>query len=136
MCLPQCHAFNFPISTILPLREGHKIYIMKRYNPEAFLAAIKAYRPTETTMVNPIVFKLLEICKNDRESLRSLRFISTGGVRLSLPVQNRLREILHPSAIVRQIYGMTEIGWATALKYPEQDYTGTVGRLLPNYKAR
>ena len=109
---------------------------MRKYTPSAFINALNLYRPTETTMVNPMVYKLLQLCGEDHDALSSLRRISTGGVRLPLDVQRRFRSLLHPAATLRQVYGMTEIGWAISLLYPDDDVTGAAGKLLPNVEAR
>ena len=35
-----------------------------------------------------------------------------------------------------QLWGMSELGWVTAFIYPEADHSGSVGRLLPNVRAK
>lgn len=88
-------------------------------------------------MVNPIVSMLLELRDtNDKDILASFRRVSTGGVRLPTIMRDSFREMLHHSATMRQVYGMTEIGWAISLLYPEDDVTGTAGKLLPGVKAK
>ena len=79
---------------------------------------------------------LLGLKEEERSSLQSLRAIWCGGVPLDISIQNKFREILHPDAIVKQVWGLTEIGWATTMKYPERDDTGSAGRLLPGLEAR
>ena len=50
--------------------------------------------------------------------------------------QNQLVAMLDSSALVSQVWGMTEIGWITSFHFPERDRTGSVGKLLPNIEAR
>ena len=38
---------------------------------------------------------------------------------------------LHPDAVFSQVWGMTEIGAVTLFKYPEKDFSASVGRALP-----
>jgi 4-coumarate--CoA ligase len=136
LCLPQFHAFNAPLSIMLPLREGKIMCIMRKYDTDHFLNALTLYKPTETTMVNPIVYKLLQLQDRAGPALSSLRRITTGGVRLPPDTRDKLQQLLHPDTTLRQVFGMTEIGWAISLLYPECDDTGAAGRLLPGVEAR
>ena len=56
--------------------------------------------------------------------------------RCAVRLQNRLMSILHPEAIVAQVWGMTEMGLVTTFHYPEKDDTGSVGKPLPNMEAK
>lgn len=109
---------------------------MRKYDTHAYLNALTLYKPTETTMVNPIIYKLLQLGKKNEDALSSLRRITTGGVRLPSRVRDQFQQLLHPDATLRQVYGMTEVSWAISLLYPEFDDTGAAGRLLPNVEAR
>jgi 4-coumarate--CoA ligase len=112
------------------------VYLMRRYQPESFVAYLHQYQITEVALVNPIVMNLLRLPAFKRELLLSLRFAWVAGAPLDASTQNQLSSILHEDAIVCQVWGMTEIGWITTLRYPERDRTGSVGRLLPNVEAR
>ncbi|KAH8676590.1 hypothetical protein BGZ60DRAFT_260185 [Tricladium varicosporioides] len=138
LCLPQFHAFNAPLAHIAPLREGHTTYVMNRYHPEDYLQFLERYQITETTMVNPIVFNLFSLPSSQIKCLSSLRFVWCGGVTLDASVQDKLQGILHSDATVAQVWGMSEIGWVTTVKYDREleNMAGSVGRLLPNMEAR
>lgn len=97
---------------------------------------IERYQITEITIVNPIIFTLLDSPSLDKSALSSLRAVFCGGVPLKADVQNRLQDQLHEDARVSQVWGMTEIFWVTSLRYPEKDFTASAGRLLPNMEAR
>ena len=45
--------------------------------------------------------------------------------------QQEFYKHLSPDAVFSQVWGMTEIGAVTLFKYPERDYSGSVGRVLP-----
>ena len=109
---------------------------MRRYQLAPFVQHIKRYQITEATLVNPIVLNLLALPENEQGLLQSLRFAWVAGSPLDASVQNRLSARLHQDAIISQVWGMTEMGWATAFLYPEKDTTGSVGRLLPNIEAK
>lgn len=112
------------------------MYIMRKYDTDHFINALTLYQTTETTMVNPIVCKLLQLREKAGPALSSLRRITTGGVRLPPETREKFQQLLHPDATLRQVFGMTEIGWAISLLYPECDNTGAAGRLLPGVEAR
>jgi long-subunit acyl-CoA synthetase (AMP-forming) len=107
---------------------------MKKFDISQFYEYTSRYSITETTMVTPIVMGLLKL--PSFEGLATLRFIWCGGAPLDAGLQNRLISILHPDAIVSQVWGMTEMGWITTFRYPERDDTGSVGRLLPNMEGK
>jgi 4-coumarate--CoA ligase len=110
---------------------------MRRYHPEKYIDYIERYQISETTMVNPMIFKILALPGTVAKKLRSLRFIWCAGMSLGAALKSQLQSVLHQDAIVCQVYGMTEVGgWITTLPYPETDCTGSVGKLLPNIEAK
>lgn len=109
---------------------------MRRYEVNAYVECVHRYKISETTMVTPIVLNMLSLSPERQAMLDSLRFIWCGGAPLSAELQNHMSDILHPDAIVAQVWGMTEIGWITTMHFPEKDDTGSVGRLLPNFEAK
>ncbi|KAH6675739.1 hypothetical protein B0J14DRAFT_371673 [Halenospora varia] len=138
LCLPQFHAFNAPLAHIAPLREGHTTYVMTRYHPKDYPTFLQQYQITETTMVNPILFNIFSLPSSYITCLSSLRFVWCGGVTLDALVQDKLQRILHSDAVVAQVWGMSEIGWITTVKYGREleNMAGSVGKLLPNMEAR
>lgn len=136
LCLPSFHAFVFPLVHLEPLREGHTTWIMKRFKLEAYIDNIARHRITETAVVTPIVLALLGLPNGEKKALRSLRMLWAGGAPLSATEQNALKSLCNPEALFSQVWGMTEIGWITTIHHPEEDETGSVGRLLPGNQAR
>ena len=45
--------------------------------------------------------------------------------------QQEFYKHLSPDAVFSQVWGMTEIGAVTLFKYPEKDFSASVGRILP-----
>lgn len=136
LSLPQFHAFAAPLVHLMPLREGHTTYIMKRFHVEQYLRYIDQHNITETAMVPPMVFKFLALQPLEREALSRLRYVWCAGAPLAADPQCRIADCLGPNAIFSQVWGMSEIGWITTFQFPESDRSGSAGRLLPNMEAK
>ena len=68
--------------------------------------------------------------------MKSVRFVWCGGAPLDATVVRKMYRLLAPDACIAQVYGMTEAGWISTLKWPERDESGSVGKLLPNVEAK
>ena len=108
------------------------MYVMRRFNPKAFLESIHRFGITETAIVPPMIFALLISPLATKEVLQSLRYIWCGGAPLRPIIQSQMQALLSPDAKLSQVWGTTEVGWASALFWPEGDNTGSVGRPLAN----
>jgi acyl-coenzyme A synthetase/AMP-(fatty) acid ligase len=51
-------------------------------------------------------------------------------------VQNQLSDVLPHEAVVAQCLGTTETGWITLGGWQDKDFSGSVGRLLPNVQLK
>jgi len=109
---------------------------MRRFNLHQYLSAISQYQITETAMVPPIVLSILKISSVAQHLMPSLRCVWCAGARLAQTTQERLYRLLQSNARVLQVWGMTEAGWITTFLYPEEDHSGSVGRLLPGMEAK
>ena len=109
---------------------------MPRFNAEDYACFIDRYQITTVPLVPPMALTLFTPPSSTRYSFSSLREILCGGAPLGGGVQSQLAKSLQPAARFYQIWGMSELGWVTVFRYPEHDETGSVGRLLPNSKAR
>ena len=136
LSLPQFHAFTFPLVHMLPLRDEHTTYIMRRFELQEYLGCIHKYQITETAIVPPIALSLVAARGMDTKLLSTLRYVWCAGAPLASTSQARLKILLHPEAVFGQVWGMSETGWITAFPYPESDESGSVGRLLPGLKAK
>ena len=138
LTVPIFHAFASPLANINGLRNGVLTYLMPRFQQTEFLDTIERFQVTETALVPPILLKFLSSpSKRLQEQLSSLRTVWCGGAPLDGQVQETaIQRLLRPHARIVQVWGLTESGWLSTFKYPERDVTGSVGRLLPGYKAR
>ena len=109
---------------------------MKRWDLAHYIEYVDRYRITETAIVTPIVLALLALDPVAKKKLTWLRSLQAAGAPLGRDDQNALRRLCHPQARFTQIWGLTETGWITMLHHPEDDYTGSVGRLLPSMEAK
>ena len=126
--LPQIHVATVPAVHASPFRAGHKCWIMRRFELEAFLAAIEKHQINCLGIVPPLLIAIINSPLREKYSLRSLRSVRCGAAPLDAKSQERFRELCHPDSTITQVMGMTETTGAISLFYwPEKDDTGSVG---------
>lgn len=136
ICIPAFHAFAVPLLTGCAIRESQTAYIMRRFDIEIFLKSIRHFQVTEIPLVPTILIAMLTSSRTTKEDLLSLRSVYVAGSPLRSSTQKDFQSLLHPDAVVTQVWGMTETGWATMFFWPESDDTGSVGRLIPSMRAK
>ncbi|PFD45334.1 AMP-dependent synthetase [Bacillus cereus] len=88
------------------LLSGVHVYIMRGFQAEHIMNAIKDYRITTTFMVPTMLYRLLDLTKKMKYDVSSLRNIYYGASPIS---QERLKEAFEVfGPVIRQQYGMTE----------------------------
>ncbi|CAF9923812.1 MAG: hypothetical protein HETSPECPRED_005426 [Heterodermia speciosa] len=136
LCLPAFHAFALPLVIGCPLRERHSMYLMRRFDMKQYLEIMKRFSITETAMVPAMIYGILKSPLATKEVLNSLRYMWCAGSPLRKSTQEDLQALLSPEAKISQVWGLTEVGWATALFWPEGDNSGSVGRPIPGLDVR
>jgi len=106
---------------------------MPRFEKNCFLNALDAFPITHTAIVPPI---MMVLSKASKEKLKSLRRIFVAGSCATDGMQQQLYSKLSPEARIVQVYGMTEVGWATCWSKSDRDMSGSVGQPLPAVKLR
>lgn len=129
------HTFTAPLSHLAPLRSGHATYIMPRFSMTQFIAAVERFGINEVLLVPPMIHTFVG-SEKPHEFLKNIRYVFCGGAPLDSTTIQNMYQRLAPDACIAQVYGMTEAGWITTVKYPERDESGSVGRLLPNVEAK
>ena len=129
------HTFAAPLSHLAPLREGHTTYIMPRFSMSQFINAVERFDITEVLLVPPMIVSFVT-STSPKNFLKHIRFVWCGGAPLDAAIVKQMYRLLAPDACIAQVYGMTEAGWISTLKWPERDESGSVGRLLPNVEAK
>ncbi|CAI7583506.1 unnamed protein product [Penicillium glandicola] len=136
--LPVFHAAIAPLVHIGTMRSGYIAYIMRRFDLALYLDFIDKYSITDLIVVPPILTAIIA-CGHPGQatSLKKLKSIVCGAAPLDKDMQNRLRPLLADGVPLTQGWGMTETCCAsTMFPYPENDETGSVGRLIPNIEAK
>lgn len=108
---------------------------MPRYSKSQFIDAVEQYRINEALLVPPMIVSFVN-SSDPKEFLRNIRFVWCGGAPLESPIVKKFYNLLAPDACVAQVYGMTEAGWISTIKWPERDESGSVGKLLANVEAK
>lgn len=97
--------------------------------------AVERFGINELMVVPPIIVNLVTM-SGSKAFLKHVRFVWCGGAPLDGAIMKRMYRLLAEDACIAQVYGMTEAGWISTLKWPERDDSGSVGRLLPNVEAK
>ncbi|KAF2140159.1 uncharacterized protein K452DRAFT_230476 [Aplosporella prunicola CBS 121167] len=133
--LPIFHAFAAPLAILGPFCGGHPTYIQRRFEINSFLELLQDAEITETVVAPPIITRHLlgdALTSEKKQNLQSLRTVICAGAPLAAAKQLEASKLIAPLGRIVQCYGMTEGGWMTTFQYPEEDYSGSVGRPLPN----
>jgi 4-coumarate--CoA ligase len=131
--LPMFHAATVPGIHASPFRSGQKIWIMRRFELEPFLAGIERHQITNFKIVPPLVLATINSPLSKKYSLKSIRTGMVGAAPLDAGSQRRMRKLMAPDATFTQVWGMTETTSIITLFYhPEADDTGSVGKLMAN----
>jgi acyl-CoA synthetase (AMP-forming)/AMP-acid ligase II len=133
IAVPPFHVFTMPVQHALPLRTCSSAYIMPRFEEKGFIRAVGEFKITQTPVVPPI---LMTLTRRTREELDSLRKVFVGGSVTTSGMQQQLYSQMHPDAKIIQVYGMTEVGWATTWTREEKDKSGSVGQAIPDTTLR
>ena len=138
MALPMFHAAAAPSTHWSPLKGGHALYVMRRFDLMGFVQNVEKFQITDLQVVPPIAVALVMTPQVQAHPyLKSVRIALCGAAPLSKDLQEKLRVMLAKDAPCTQVWGMTETCCiATKFGAYEQDDTGSVGRLLPNIEAK
>ncbi|KAG0645547.1 Acyl-ligase [Hyphodiscus hymeniophilus] len=135
--LPLFHAAAAPVTHTSALRDGVSTYIMRRFELTEFLNHLQNYRITDLTLVPPIAIALIHSPLAQKSSLKWTKSAGSGAAPLDKSMQALLRAKLPSDAPCTQVFGMTEISCLGMLiPYPEDDDTGSIGKLIPGLEAK
>ncbi|KAL4808631.1 hypothetical protein BDV18DRAFT_157575 [Aspergillus unguis] len=136
--IPLFHAAAAPSTHFGLLKSGHTCYLMRRFDLPLYLQTFEKYQVTDLGLVPPIAIAILmNDLTHTRPFLKTARTATCGAAPLDKDVQARIQKLMAPGAPFTQVWGMTETCCiATMFYYPEQDDTGSIGRLLPNIEAK
>ncbi|KAK3115977.1 hypothetical protein LTR53_004149 [Teratosphaeriaceae sp. CCFEE 6253] len=133
-CTPVFHAFSAPEMLFNALRLGQVSYFMVRYD-DSFAQKAHDFGITETFGAPAMLLRLANAPEGG-DLLQSLRYVAYGGSPLGVGLRKRFLGMFDMPPRLVPVYGMTEGGWFTTLKYPETDDSGSIGRSIPGYEVR
>lgn len=137
--LPMFHAAIVPRTLTSAWKLGETNYIMRRFEPTAFIKSIPRFGVTDLYLVPPLVIALImhPLVQSNEVSLRSVRSGWVGAAPLTRDTQQRLVQKLSPGALFTQVWGMTESN-CLASRFPqnEGDDTGSVGYLCAGMEGK
>ena len=137
MCLPFFHVFAALFVHIFPVRLGQQVYIMERFEAVKYATAIQTYSITDTFAAPPMIHALVKSSLPLKELLKTIRYFGIGGAPIKSAEMREFEKRLDPSATCCQVWGLTEIGAATLLQYPERNgCDGSIGKPQPGYEMR
>lgn len=133
ICTPVFHAFSLMMAVINALRYGHPSYIMKRFD-DSFCQKVFDLEITEITASPGLLSRLSTMKQPTGLLLSNLRLIWCGGTHLTEALRSSTLRMFRNPPLMVQVWGMTEGGWFTTFSYPENDTTGSVGRLIEGWE--
>src|SRR5215213_247346 len=109
---PLFHAWGFA-HFVLGMGMGSTFVLRRKFDPEQTLAATAEHRATALVVVPVMLQRILEVPEEvrDRYDLRALRVIAVSGS--ALPGQLATATMDAFGDIVYNLYGSTEVAWAT-----------------------
>jgi acyl-CoA synthetase (AMP-forming)/AMP-acid ligase II len=128
-CTPVFHGFAAPEMIFNALRLGRKTFYMRRFD-NTFHQKVYDFDITETFGAPTMLLRLVNK-PEDYHKLQSLKYVAYGGASLGNELRRKFLDIFEHNPRLVPVYGMTEGGWFTTFKHPEDDNTGSVGRLIP-----
>lgn len=85
----------------------------------------------------PMLVKILQSPLATKQTLESLKYVHGGGSAIPLSLQRRMKLLLPAGTPFTPLWGLSEAsGIGTCFFWPEDDDTGSIGRLLPGLEAK
>jgi long-subunit acyl-CoA synthetase (AMP-forming) len=111
---------------------------MRQFDLEQYVRNIHKFNATDILVVPAMAVAILrsELAKKG-EFLKMIKTCVSVAAPLDKKIQASFRALLNDKAPLTQAWGMTETCCAASMfPYPEDDDTGSVGRMLPNLEAK
>jgi long-chain acyl-CoA synthetase len=134
LVLPLYHVFGIGMMLQSAAQSGHVILIPNPRPLTNLRAAMEKFRPTFLPGVPTLFLNLLREDWFRAAAPGDLKLCLSGAAPLSRETQAQWQELT--GMPIHEIYGMTESGAVTCTPLDGGDYTGTIGRPMPNIEAR
>lgn len=107
--LPMFHVSTVPGVHASPFRSGTQCWIMRRFELEAFLAAVEKLQITDLGIVPPLVIAIIMSPLSKKYSLKSIRRVAAGAAPLDAISQKKFQSLCAPGATFTQVWGMVSV---------------------------
>ncbi|ORY86967.1 4-coumarate-CoA ligase-like protein [Protomyces lactucae-debilis] len=145
--LPMFHAYGLSNSCCAAFRTGHCFIVTRKFEIGQMLELIQRFKIQALATVPPVITLLAKHTLVDNYDLSSLRSIGSGAAPLGQETQELLRKRIRESAKragkeakpcrFQQGWGMSELCCTgTSFTAGDDDYEGSVGRLVPGLEAK
>jgi 4-coumarate--CoA ligase len=133
--LPLYHAYGQLYSFLMAPKLGVPVYIMRKFEYEAFLNVIQTYKITHLQAIPPILVMLSKRPETAKYNLSSLTDILCGAAPMRKELQNDVMGRFHLQ--INQGWGITEVTCG-GMNMPGgiKDDTGSVGMLHSNNECK
>ncbi|KAJ5101837.1 hypothetical protein NUU61_004059 [Penicillium alfredii] len=136
MSLPMFHLFGALWTHLFPVRYGHPLFVLPRFEISQFFATVQRFQISETYLVPAIVHAINRSPLPVSEYLASLRYVGVAGAPIDGPSMQEFGNLLHPFAFAHQLWGMTEVGVIFQNRYGQHGDPGSIGSVLSGYEVR
>ncbi|ORY82081.1 phenylacetyl-CoA ligase [Protomyces lactucae-debilis] len=132
--IPLFHIYGLVVIMHTEILVGNTVCMVPKFDLNNFLDCTEKYKISIMFLVPPLVVRLTkdpEVAKRGKP-LKDVKMIFCGAAPLSAQLQGELRKAVHPDAIVRQGYGMTETCTTATIVHDSDQWDGSVGVAIPN----
>ncbi|KAJ5719382.1 hypothetical protein N7493_007837 [Penicillium malachiteum] len=136
MSLPMFHMFGALWTHLFPVRYGHPVFVLPRFELKQFLATIHRYQISETYLVPAIVHSINQSNLPIADYLASLRYVGVAGAPIDAQSMLQFQSLLHSEAYAAQLWGMTEVGVIFQCRYGQRNNHGSIGSRLAGYEVQ
>ncbi|XP_034663434.1 probable 4-coumarate--CoA ligase 3 [Drosophila subobscura] len=106
------------------------------FSPAHFLEICEQNEMSWTIMANSHVAMLANCPQTNPQKLRSLQHLLFAGGHCLVATLKKMQSFLHGQGILRNAYGLTELGALVSYNYDTQSKPESVGRLMANIRVR
>ncbi|KAJ5952116.1 uncharacterized protein N7479_010529 [Penicillium vulpinum] len=136
MSLPMFHLFGALWTHLFPVRYGHPLFVLPRFEVNDFIAAVNKYQISETYLVPAVIHSINQSPVPIGDRLSSLRYVGVAGAPIDGHSMQQFRTHMNPMGYACQIWGMTEVGVTFQTRYGQQGDPGSIGTCIAEYEVR
>ncbi|XP_011024332.1 PREDICTED: 4-coumarate--CoA ligase-like 5 isoform X2 [Populus euphratica] len=136
--VPIFHIYGLAFFGLGLFCAGITTVLMQRFDFQAMLDAVQAYKINNIPAVPPVILGLVKRANKVECDLSSLRRVGSGAAPLSKELSDEFRQRF-PWVELRQGYGLTESSGATTFFISDEQakaHPASCGRLVPTFSAK